>query len=491
MKAGANKLDPVVPGRTATDQTNPNDAFVGNLAPALRRPRRLKFTFGEPDCASPHGGQMLIEAVCRRFGVWKNIQNALPAEGKGTVPAESLIAQLLFSFTMGGTTLKHAENLRRDPLLLEFLCLKSAADEPTLESWLNSQTDESVRLIRRTNRELVRQMIQEYNDSPMPPLTELEVAFHGKQLSPAGGDGTVPPAPYFWQTLSVGPFLLDGLWSNGSKNVKESASQLPALLSEHYETWKNARTWFCADDRLGAIIGHIKAISAAGFTFWSVAPPSDFPATGDDPAKWQLLPPAAGAESEPYEICRTLMPEYPGVATGLRHQSGDRKSRAARYLAVPGGEYENVREIFIRHDLAMNRTPVSECVVRDFDLERLPFVRPGANAAFFAIACLAYNSIAYLNSSVIPATLRHWTTRETIASLLTTPVVIAQRPERRRAYVYFPGDLLAPCRKFIETSIARTKAGRRPWWAMPDRSPAPGSTAFETSNLDPRTPDSE
>jgi hypothetical protein len=428
---------------------------------------------------------MLIEAVCRRFGVWRNIQNTHPGDGKRTVPPENLVAQLLFSFTMGGTTLKHAEDIKRDPLLLEFLCLKSAADDSTLKSWLNSQTEESVRSIRRANSEMIRQVVQEIGDDPSLSASELEVAFHEREFT--GNDSGEAVSRTSWQTLSIGPFLLDGLWSRGSKNEKEGASKLPALLTEHYETWKQAKTWFGADSRSRNIIANMRSILEAGFTFWSVAPPANLVAGCDEPGKWRPLR-SADVSSGSYEICNTLLPDYPGVVSAIRHQSGD-SDHGARCLAVPGGEYENVREIFTRHNLMMDKTPVPECIVRDFELERVPFSNGHANAVFFAIACLAYNAIAYLNSFVVPPNYRRRTTRETISSVLTTPVVIAQRPERRRAYIYFPRDLLLPCRQFIETSISRTKAGRRPWWTTPDRLPATGTIIpLESPKIERPTP---
>src|ERR1035441_3386525 len=63
--------------------------------------------------ATAHGGQLLIDALCRRFGLWKRIhkQPALDPRKRtstGFAPAAN-IAQLVFTLTSGGGSLADAE----------------------------------------------------------------------------------------------------------------------------------------------------------------------------------------------------------------------------------------------------------------------------------------------------------------------------------------------------------------------------------------------
>ena len=61
---------------------------------------------GAAESASAHGGQGLVDAFCRRFGLWKKLSQAEGLDprkrpGAGFAP-EAISAQLIFTLSSGG-----------------------------------------------------------------------------------------------------------------------------------------------------------------------------------------------------------------------------------------------------------------------------------------------------------------------------------------------------------------------------------------------------
>jgi hypothetical protein len=68
-----------------------------------KRKTKLHLQLTNSDQATAHGGQVLVDALARRFGLWKRIQEEPQLEvrkrlGAGFSPV-GIIAQLLFTFT--------------------------------------------------------------------------------------------------------------------------------------------------------------------------------------------------------------------------------------------------------------------------------------------------------------------------------------------------------------------------------------------------------
>ncbi len=95
-----------------------------------RSPFKIELT--NSDQATAHGGQLLIDAFCRRFGLWQRIAHEPlldPRRRKslGFAP-EAILAQLLFTLTSGGASLSDAERLGQDNVLLVLLGLDKGSD---------------------------------------------------------------------------------------------------------------------------------------------------------------------------------------------------------------------------------------------------------------------------------------------------------------------------------------------------------------------------
>src|ERR1035437_5429959 len=86
--------------------------------------------------ATAHGGQVLVDALCRRFGLWKRIHQTPSLDprkraGAGFSPVANA-AQLLFTLTSGGASLADAERLGQDRVLMNLLGLDKGAAHTTL-----------------------------------------------------------------------------------------------------------------------------------------------------------------------------------------------------------------------------------------------------------------------------------------------------------------------------------------------------------------------
>jgi hypothetical protein len=111
------------------------------------------------DQATAHGGQVLVDALCRRFGLWKRLHETPSLDprkrtGAGFSPVANM-AQLLFTLTSGGASLADAERLGQDRVLMHLLGLVKGADQTTLGEWLRAQTKESVMDVHRINAQFV------------------------------------------------------------------------------------------------------------------------------------------------------------------------------------------------------------------------------------------------------------------------------------------------------------------------------------------------
>ena len=114
--------------------------------PAIHKQKsKLHASLTHSDQASSHGGQLLVEAVCRRFDLWRKLDQIESLDTRvrktsGFAPS-ALVAQLLFNLTSGGCSLADAERLGRDRVLMELVGLakwtekldKLAAELPETE----------------------------------------------------------------------------------------------------------------------------------------------------------------------------------------------------------------------------------------------------------------------------------------------------------------------------------------------------------------------
>src|ERR1700683_5322585 len=181
---------------------------------------KLHIQLTNSDHASAHGGQVLVDALCRRFDLWRRIQQEPSLDPRkrpnaGFTPAANM-AQLLFALTSGGASLADAERIGQDQVLLNLLGLAKGADQTTLGEWLRAQTKESVQVLHRMNAEFVDWSISQAKPARWLHAGQAEVFFDDTQMEVLGHKFEGARLNYegnralCWQTLWLGPWLLDG-----------------------------------------------------------------------------------------------------------------------------------------------------------------------------------------------------------------------------------------------------------------------------------------
>src|SRR3974390_760389 len=241
-----------------------------------KRKTKLHLQLTNSDHASAHGGQVLVDALCRRFGLWQRLHEEPALEvrkrtGAGFSPV-AIVAQVLFSFTSGGASLADAERWGADRVLMSLLGLDKGADQTTIAEWLRAQTPGSVRALHRLNAAWVDWASQQAKPARWLHAGEVEVFFDDTQVEVQGHQFEGGRINYegnralSWQTLWYGPWLLDGIL-DGAGDVSE---HLPVLLDEHQARWQDRDNYFYADS--GSSCGkYLNRIEKGGLRRWSVS----------------------------------------------------------------------------------------------------------------------------------------------------------------------------------------------------------------------------
>jgi len=128
--------------------------------PAIhKKETRLKLQFVTNTDQSIHAGLVAVEAMARRFGLWKKVRQLScldPRKDKkrGYGP-EVIIGQLIYALCTGGGCLSDSEALNDDPLALELFGVGKFADQSQVGEWLREQSEESVAALRKLLHEFV------------------------------------------------------------------------------------------------------------------------------------------------------------------------------------------------------------------------------------------------------------------------------------------------------------------------------------------------
>ena len=236
-----------------------------------KRKTKLHIQLTNSDQATAHGGQLLIDAFCRRSGLWQRIHHEPSLDprkrtGAGFSPVAN-VAQLLFTLTSGGASLADAERLGQDRVLMQLLGLEKGADQTTLGEWLRGQTKESVLALHRINAELVDWASQQAKPGRWLHGGEVEVFFDDTEVEVDGHQFEGARINYegnralSWQDLWFGPWLLDGIL-DGAGDLSE---HLAVLLDEHQHRWQGRANYFYADS--GSSAGkYLNRIEQAAFS---------------------------------------------------------------------------------------------------------------------------------------------------------------------------------------------------------------------------------
>ncbi len=436
-----------------------------------KRKTKLHLQITNSDQASAHGGQLLVDALCRRFGLWKRIHEEPSLDprkrtGAGFSPVANT-AQLIFTLTSGGASLADAERLGQDRVLLDLLGLEKAADPTTLGEWLRAQTPESVRALHRINAQLVDWASGQAKPGRWLHAGEVELFFDDTEIEVDGHHFEGARVNYegnralSWQTLWYGPWLLDGIL-DGAGDVSQ---HLAVLLDEHQHRWQGRPSYFYADS--GSSAGKfLNRIERAQVTRWSISynkwtDKLDRLAAELTESQWSARPPA----DQPQEHYAWVK-HQPGECQQVQRfaalrwkKDGDLLWRYA-YRVCQAGDKDSPQAVFERHRLKGGKEQGFSEVLSGLDLHHPPCKNLIANQAFYAIGMLAYNLLITLKLLDLPEDAQTWRIHSLICYLLTVPVSVSTHARYAVARICVPAGWLRWWRLFVQQWVPKRKPGR-------------------------------
>lgn len=427
---------------------------------------------------SSHGGQVLVDSLARRFRLWDRLA-AIPSlaprkrESSGFTPA-AMVAQFLLGFCSGANSLADLDRLGSDPVLLGLFGLEAGADESTLGEWLRAQSEASVEAVMDLNLALVAEVLAQAKPARVrhagrPVVffddTEIEVegkTFEGARINYEGSRALS------WQTLWVGPFVVDAIFDGAA----DPSQHLGELLAANQHLWAGQQAHFYADSASSAA-KFLACIDRAGFGSWTVSY-----------NKWTEKLDTLAAEL-PESAWTAEAPDEDGLQEAygwVNHQPGDAR-RAYRFACVrrkPAGEMF-WRYAYVvgddRTEQASSRGPklwlerhrlkgASEQgfihLLRDLDLHRPPCQKLVANQMYYALGILAHNLLTALRVLDLPDDAQSWRPRTLIRNLLTVPVKVSTHARKVQATICVPAGWMRWWRLFLKDhGPKRTHGGLR------------------------------
>ncbi len=444
---------------------------AGMKSKHVKRKTRYEFKFGETGKCTAHGGQILIDSVARRYGLWEKLAH-IPGidcrkrKASGYSP-EAVAAQIIFTLTSGGASLADCERLGADPVLLESLGLDAVADQTTLGEWLRSQDKESIRLLWKLNSDFAKAVMADAKPSRVRCGGKIEIFFddteievYGKKIEGARINYNGDLALSF-QTLWAGPLLVDGLLGD----FGEVAGCQRELLAEHCSLWEQTPSHFFADS--GSSAGRdLMDVREGGFTTWSVSynkwtgPLEHFAAALPETAWGESLQRTAGWEESYAWVMHTPegMDKAQTFATARWKKDGEMFWRYA-FTACENDAKRTPGQVFAMHRTKGEREQLFSQVLSDLDLHHPPCLSLKANHAFYALAAIAYNLLTALKVLELPDDAQTWRARTIIRNLLTIPAMQVLHANRRTLKLCIPAGWLAWWRLFLEKFVPKRKRG--------------------------------
>ena len=437
----------------------------------IKRPTRFRIELTNSETASAHGGQVLVEAMCRRLGLWDQIKACAHLDprqrtDRGFAP-EALVAQLLFTLTSGGVSLADAERMSRDTVLLELTGLDRGADQTTLGEWLRAQTKESVLELMRVNWHLVDQILREAKPGRYQRAGSLDFFFDDTEVEVYGKCFEGARVNYegnlalSLQTLWAGPLWLDFILDG----AKDPSQHLCELLGQHQPRWSGRKSHLFVDSASSSA-AYLQAIDEAGFNSWSVSYNKwtqvlDRHAEEQPETQWSA--PVTGEKTVAQYLWQRHQPgecrRAYEFATVRRKEVGEMFWQYGHVACVPG-ELSSAQLVLERHQLKGACEQRFSEVLSDLDLHHPPCEDLLANQAFYAIAMLAYNVLVGLKLLEMPDEDQGLRIRSIIRHLLTLPVTISRHARYMTATICIAAGWMKWWRLFLQRWVPKRKPGR-------------------------------
>lgn len=419
----------------------------------VKRDRKIKLQFLPNTSASTLGGLPAVEAIAQRFGLWKklaacSVLDPRKRKGRGFGP-EVMCAQAIYTLCSGGESLADSEALNDEPLVRELSGIERFADQTTVGEWLRAQTLQSVEELRAINRQFIDWAIARAQPGRWLHAGQREFFFDDTQLEVSGTSFEGAAFNYegkralSWQTLWMGPFLLDG--QVGSPGDVSSA--LKPLLQENQSFWQGLAAYFYADSGSSAA-GYLQAIDAQGWQ-WSVSynkfaqglerMANEFPDARWGEVSSHTLSNGAVVD-EQYTWLRHL-PE--GAQDPILFACVRRKTRGElfwrhHFIACDAGRQGDPKLAFERHHLKGDKEKLFSEVLSGLDLHHPPCAELLANQIFYALATIAYNLLIALKLLYLPDERQGWRIKTLLKHLIILPAHIVRHARSVLARVWVP-----------------------------------------------------
>ncbi len=415
---------------------------------------------------------MAIAAVLEKFGLKKRVKAARAldprtAKGKGYDPVV-YVSGILFALTSGGCCLVEVEALNEDEALKSFLGIERFPDESSVGEWLRNVGEAGVEAVRQIVREFVAWALERAVPERYLHAGQLECFFDDTQLEVYGRTFEGARINYEgklalgWQTLWVGPFLVDGVLGSGP----EVSSELRPLLGANGHLWKRENAYLYADS--GSSSGaHLAAIEEH-FAHWSVSynkwtEPLEKKAREFGESYWSPAVEVRGRKGEK-EIEQYAWLRYqPEGCERPRWFAVARRRGPTElfwsYGFVTTHEQEGpAQAVFERHHLKGEMERRFSELLSDLDLHHPPCASLSANRVYYALAMLAYNVLQALKLVWLPASEQSRRVRTLVHRLLLIPVRIQRHARQLAARFYVPVHGQAWWSTFLREMLPRCGA---------------------------------
>ena len=446
----------------------------------------------DAESATAHGGQLIVDALARDFGLWEKIRvlevmDPRRDTSRGFSP-EVIMAQLIFSFCSGGASLADAGRLASDKALGKLVGLERCADESTIGEWLRAQSPESLKPLWSIIREFVGWVLDRAKPARIRHGGQLEVFFDDTQIEVSGRkfektalnyEGRLS---YSWQTLWVGPFVADAEWNSGNVEVSMALkSTLEATASLWEKEAKEGRVHFYADS--GSSAGKFLNLLDTRGWGWSVSynkwtDKLDLIAAAQKESDWSAPRESIGRNGQEIIEQYGWVKHLPGeecvreqTFAVVRYKAKAGGDLFWRYAYVVGGgatqtqhlhEPAAAQRVFERHHLKGAKEQGFRQLLGDMDLHHPPCLSSDANAFYYAVGVLSFNLLMAVKLLYLDDDQQGWTVRTLIRFWLTVPVKIGKHAHRTSARIFVPKASLRWWRLFIEQHYPKRPVGRQP-----------------------------
>lgn len=421
-----------------------------------------------------------MAGLTKECGLWKKVRGlgALDPRkdrSKGYEPMV-YVAAFVFSFCSGGKSLSDCEQLNDDEALKAMLGIKRFPDQSALGEWLRAIGAEGVAALRELLREFAGWALGEADPLRWQHAGQAECFFDDTQIEVEGKHFDGAKVNYNgdmalgWQTLFVGPFLVDGILDAPLGNKEDGggdvSGHLPALLEKNAFLWRDRSSYLYTDS--GSSAGKYLGVIDRHFGAWSVSynkwtSPLETAAAALPESSWSAATMEKwrdGTEHQTQYQWVRHQPEgcqKPQLFAAVRHRRSDGEL-FWRYAFVACKEQPGdmkPQSVFERHHLKGDKERAFSELLTDLDLHHPPCHDLGANNAYYLLGALAYNLLQALKLLHLPPEHQPKRIRTLLHHLLLIPVEIKRHARKMKVLFYAPAGWVQWWKGFLSQLLPR------------------------------------